>query len=59
MIVRDRKLLTLDAEALIAEFFERVERLPFRRPLDQKTRKDIADAQAFWWAIMSRVERGE
>jgi cytosine/adenosine deaminase-related metal-dependent hydrolase len=59
LIVRDRKLLTLDAEALIAEFFEHVERLPFRRPLDQKTRRDIADAQAFWWAVMSRVERGE
>jgi 5-methylthioadenosine/S-adenosylhomocysteine deaminase len=59
LVVRDRKLLTLDTDALIAEFFERAARLPFRQPLDEKTRKDIADAQAFWQAVMQRVESGE
>ena len=59
IVVRDRRLLTMDADALVAEFFERVDRLPFRQPLDAKTQRDVNDAQAFWWEVMRRVERGE
>jgi spermidine synthase len=59
LVVRDRRLLTVDVDELIAEFCERAARMPFRQPLDEKTRKDIADAWAFWWEVMRRVERGE
>ncbi len=59
VVVRDRKLLTLDAGALIAEFFERVETLPFRHPIDLKTQKDVDDCWAFWREVMRRVTTGE
>jgi cytosine/adenosine deaminase-related metal-dependent hydrolase len=59
LVVRDRKLLTMDMEALVAEFFERVDRLPFRGPLDAKTAGDVELCQAFWFDVMGRVELGE
>jgi len=59
LVVRDRRLLTVDADALIAEFRERAAHMPFRQPLDEKTCKDIADVWAFWQEVMQRVERGE
>ena len=59
VVVRDRRLLTMDADALVAEFFDRVDALPFRHPLDAKTQRDVNDAQAFWWEVMRRVEQGE
>jgi len=55
LVVRDRKLLTLDADALTAEFFERAEDKPFRRPLDARTRQDIASTQTFWQDVMQRA----
>lgn len=58
VVVRDRKLLTLDADALIAEFFERVEALPFRHPLDPKTQKDVDNCWAFWREVMQQMDVG-
>jgi 5-methylthioadenosine/S-adenosylhomocysteine deaminase len=52
IVVRDRKLTTLDLDALVDEFFDRVDALPFRHPLDARTAKDVADCQAFWWKVM-------
>ncbi len=59
VVVRDRRITTFDADALVEEFFDRVDDLPFRHPLDAKTQRDIANAQAFWWEVMRRVEAGE
>jgi cytosine/adenosine deaminase-related metal-dependent hydrolase len=59
VVVRDRELQTIDAGALIAEFFERVDALPFRRPIDPQTKKDVDDAWAFWWDVMARIDGGE
>jgi cytosine/adenosine deaminase-related metal-dependent hydrolase len=59
VVVRDRKLLTMDVDALVAEFFDRVDALPFRHPIDPKTQDDVDDTWAFWWDVMRRVERGE
>ena len=56
VVVRDRKVLTLDADALVAEFFERVDALPFRQPMDAKTRKDVDDTWAFWRDVMGRAK---
>jgi cytosine/adenosine deaminase-related metal-dependent hydrolase len=59
LVVRDGKLLTLDVDALVAEFFERVDALPFRHTLDGQTQKDVDDCNAFWWDVMRRVGKGE
>jgi 5-methylthioadenosine/S-adenosylhomocysteine deaminase len=59
VVVRDHKLLTMDVDALVAEFFERVDALPFRHPLDAQTKMDVDNTWAFWWDVMRRVERGE
>jgi 5-methylthioadenosine/S-adenosylhomocysteine deaminase len=59
VVVRDRKLLTMDVGALVAEFFDRVDALPFRHPIDPKTHKDVDDAWAFWWDVMRRAQAGE
>jgi 5-methylthioadenosine/S-adenosylhomocysteine deaminase len=59
VVVRNRKLLTIDADALVAEFFERVDALPFRHPIDLKTHKDVDDTWAFWWDVMARINQGE
>jgi cytosine/adenosine deaminase-related metal-dependent hydrolase len=59
VVVRDRELQTIDAGALVAEFFERVDTLPFRRPIDPKTQNDVDDAWAFWWDVMARIDGGE
>ena len=56
VVVRDRKLLTMDVDALVAEFFDRVDALPFRHPIDAKTKKDVDDTWAFWWDVMGRVQ---
>ncbi|MFN3704519.1 MAG: amidohydrolase family protein [Thermoflexales bacterium] len=58
IVVRDRCIVNLDAQALVEEFFARADRLPFRRPLDAKTQRDVADAQAFWWDVMRRWQAG-
>ena len=59
VVVRDRKIVSFDAEAIAQEFRERVDRLPFRKPIDTKTQKDVNDCWAFWWDVMARVNRGE
>jgi cytosine/adenosine deaminase-related metal-dependent hydrolase len=55
VVVRDRKIQMFDADALVQEFFARVDALPFRGPIDAKTRKDVDDTWAFWWDVMRRV----
>ncbi|MCS6846396.1 MAG: amidohydrolase family protein [Anaerolineae bacterium] len=57
VVVRDRKLLTMDVDALVAEFFERADALPFRHPIDLKTQKDVDDCWVFWWKVMDDVSR--
>ncbi|MDW8396232.1 MAG: amidohydrolase family protein [Anaerolineae bacterium] len=59
VVVRDRRLLTMNVEALVAEFNERVEALPFRHPLDDKTKDDIQRCWRFWEDVMTRVVQGE
>lgn len=59
LVVEDRKIVTFDAEALVAEFFERVDALPFRRPIDARTQQDVDATWAFWRDVMARVARGE
>ncbi len=59
VVVRDRKVTLFDADALVAEFFDRVELLPFRQPMDAATKKDVADTWVFWWDVMKRVQKGE
>jgi cytosine/adenosine deaminase-related metal-dependent hydrolase len=59
VVVRDGKIVTFDAEAIAQEFRERVDRLPFRKPIDAKTQKDVDDCWGFWWDVMARVNRGE
>lgn len=54
VVVRDRTLLTMDVDALVAEFCERVDALPFRHPIDARTQKDIHDTWMFWWDVMRR-----
>ena len=49
----------LYVDDLVAEFNERVDALPFRHPVDEKTQKDIDDGYAFWWNVMRRVQEGE
>jgi cytosine/adenosine deaminase-related metal-dependent hydrolase len=55
LVVRDGKLLTMNVDDMVNEFFDRVDALPFRRPMDAKTQKDVDDTQAFWWDVMRRV----
>jgi len=59
IVVRDGQLTTLDAPAIAQEFRERVERLPFRRPLDARTQRDVDDCWRFWRKVMERVGQGE
>jgi len=59
VVVRDRKIVTFDAEVIAQEFRERVDNFPFRKPIDAKTQKDMDDCWAFWWDVMARVNRGE
>jgi len=59
LVVQDRKLLTVNVDDLVAEFTERVDAMPFRQPIDEKTQKDVDDTAAFWWNVMRRVREGE
>lgn len=59
LVVRDGRLTTLDVDAIAQEFRERVDRLPFRRPLDPRTQRDVDDCWRFWRLVMARVEQGE
>lgn len=59
VVVRDRKIVSFDAEAIAQEFRERVDHFPFRSPIDAGTQKDVDDCWAFWWDVMARVNRGE
>ena len=57
VVVRDGKLTTLDVDAIAQEFRERVDRLPFRKPLDAKTQQDVDDCWRFWRELMGRLEK--
>ncbi|MCS7062183.1 MAG: amidohydrolase family protein, partial [Anaerolineae bacterium] len=58
LVVRDGQLTTLDVDAITQEFRERVERLPFRRPVDAKTQRDVDDCWRFWRAVMAQIQEG-
>ena len=57
--VQDGRIVTFDAAAIAQEFRERVDRLPFRHPLDAKTRQDIEECERFWHDVIGRVTQGE
>jgi guanine deaminase len=59
VVVEDRRIVTFDADALVAEFFDRVDALPFRRAIDAKTQQDVDATWAFWRDVMARAGRGE
>jgi cytosine/adenosine deaminase-related metal-dependent hydrolase len=59
IVVQDRKIVTFDADAIVREFRERIDRLPFRHPIDAKIKQDVEECERFWQDVMGRVVKGE
>lgn len=55
VVVRDGRITTFDAAAIAQEFRARAGELPFRRPIDARTQRDVDDGWAFWRDVMGRV----
>ena len=59
LVVKDKVLLTMNVADIVDEFFERVDHLPFRHPIDPKTQQDIDSCYDFWWNVMKRIKKSE